>query len=155
MRTAIRPIRQDVFAVVLIASAAGWQQLREAFPDLRPGSALGNEWTSRAFGRRRIVFVNTGSDAVSAAATAQHAADQWRPVSFVVPGQTDESAADAFRWVAERNRIPLRHEPTLRAVLDEFGRAGAASEPDAVVPLTDGGPEGTAADIEAGSDRAI
>jgi hypothetical protein len=141
MRTAIRPIRQDVFAVVLVASADDWQELRNAFPDLRPGTALGNEWTSRAFGRKRVVFVNTGTDAVSAAATAQHAADQWRPALFLVPRNADDAAAHAFSWVAERNRIALQNHSSVRALLDELGGVPAVSEADAVVPLPNGGTE--------------
>jgi hypothetical protein len=141
MRTAIRPIRQDVFAVVLIASPKDWQELRDAFPDLRPGSALGNEWTSRAFGKRRVVFVYTGADVVSAAATAQHAADQWRPVLLLIPEGTEQAALDAFQWVAQRNRIALRMEPSLHALLDDLAGVPPASEANAVIPLADGGTE--------------
>jgi hypothetical protein len=141
MRTAIRPVRQDVFAVVLIASDEDWRQLRDVFPDMHPGSALGHEWTSRAFGNKRVVFVNTGSDSVSAAATAQHAADQWRPAAFFVPGTAQDSALLAFAWVAERNRIPLYDHSSVRSVLDELGGISAASEPDAVTPLPNSGTE--------------
>jgi hypothetical protein len=141
MRTAIRPVRQDVFAVVLIASDDDWRQLRDAFPDMHPGSALGNEWTSRAFGRKRVVFVNTGSDIVSAAATAQHAADQWRPAVFLVPAAVEDAARSAFVWVAERNRIPMRNHSSVGSILDELGGLPSASEPDAVAPLPNGSAE--------------
>ena len=121
MKTSIRPIRQDVYAVVLVASDENWQELRRAFPDLRPGLALGQEFTSRSFGKRRVVFMQTGSGSVSAAACAQHAADRWRPSRLLstVDGETAE--AEAFQWVAERNDIPLTHfsqdsEPFAEAV---------------------------------------
>jgi hypothetical protein len=142
MRTAIRPIRQDVYAVVLVASAQDWQELRDAFPELRPGSALGSEWTSRAFGRKRVVFVNTGEDTVSAAAIAQHAADHWRPSALLMPGSTAGSAVHAFQWVAERNRIPLRNQPSMQALLAELsGVPVLPSEPDAMIPLADSSSE--------------
>ena len=107
MKTSIRPIRQDVYAVVLVSSDENWQEVRRAFPDLRPGLALGREFTSRSFGKRRVVFMQTGTGTVSAAACAQHAADRWRPQMLLstVDGETAE--AEAFQWVAERNDIPL------------------------------------------------
>ena len=111
MKTSIRPIRQDVYAVVLVASDEHWQEVRRAFPDLRPGLALGHEFTSRSFGKRRVVFMQTGTGSVSAAACAQHAADRWRPsiLMSTVDGGCPE--AEAFAWVAERNDVPLTHFP--------------------------------------------
>lgn len=140
MKTAIRPIRRDVYAVVLISSEEDWQVLREAFPDLRPGSALGTEWTSRAFGRRRVVFVQTGSNPVGAAAHAQHAYDHWRPQRFIAAGATAEETLDAFAWVAEHNRILLEREgyDTVAVLLASFG---GSSVPDPVAALPDGGTE--------------
>lgn len=107
MKTSIRPIRQDVYAVVLVASDENWQEVRRAFPDLRPGLALGHEFASRSFGKRRVVFMQTGTGTISAAACAQHAADRWRPqiLMSTVDGETAE--AEAFQWVAERNDIAL------------------------------------------------
>jgi len=102
MKTAIRPVRQDVFAVVLVASAEDWSAVRESLPDLRPGLALNREWISRTFGRRRVVFVDAGEEPIAAAATAQHAVDQWRPDILL-----STADADAFYWVAENNRVPI------------------------------------------------
>ena len=142
MRTAIRPIRQDVYAVVLVASPRDWQELRDAFPELRPGSALGNEWTSRAFGKKRVVFVSTGEEAVSAAAISQHAADQWRPSFFLIPDNTVDSAAQAFHWVADRNRVNVQNHASMQALLAELaGSTVPQSVPDPVVPLPDSSPE--------------
>jgi hypothetical protein len=107
MKTSIRPIRQDVFAVVLVASAEYWQEIRRAFPDLRPGQSLGHEFTSRNFGRYRVVFMQTGTGSVSAAASAQHAADRWRPAVMMSTADTEGPEADAFAWVAERNGLSL------------------------------------------------
>lgn len=107
MKTSIRPIRQDVFAVVLVASDEDWQEVRRAFPDLRPGLALGHEFTSRSFGRRRVVFMQTGIGAVSAAACAQHATDRWRPAMLMSTVDCGGPEAEAFAWVAERNSVPL------------------------------------------------
>jgi hypothetical protein len=137
MKTAIRPIRRDVHAVVLISSEHDWQEMRDAFPDLRPGSALGTEWTSRAFGKRRVVFVQTGADPVAAAAHAQHAADHWRPHRFIAAGALEQGAATAFEWVAEHNRILLEREgfETIPELLASFGEP---SVPDPVVALPDG-----------------
>ena len=107
MKTSIRPIRQDVFAVVLVASDENWQEVRRAFPDLRPGLSLGREFTSRSFGRRRVVFMQTGSGAIPAAACAQHAADRWRPTMLLSSVEGGAEEAEAFAWVAERNGVPL------------------------------------------------
>lgn len=143
MKTSIRPIRQDVYAVVLVASDENWQEVRRAFPDLRPGSALGHEFTSRSFGKRRVVFMQTGRGTVSAAACAQHAADRWRPTMLIstVDGETPE--AEAFIWVAERNDIPL-------AQLHQDGEAfsdglaafltAASSKPKEVPPAAEPAP---------------
>lgn len=107
MKTAIRPIRQDVFAVVLVASDENWQEVRRAFPDLRPGLSLGHEFASRSFGRRRVVFMQTGSGAIAAAASAQHAADLWRPSMLLSTVDDGCPEAEAFAWVAERNSVRL------------------------------------------------
>jgi hypothetical protein len=137
MKTAIRPIRRDVYAVALISSEDDWQELREAFPDLRPGSALGTEWTSRAFGKRRVVFVQTAVDPVGAAAHAQHAVDHWKPQRLIVAGSLEDPVADAFDWVCRHNRIPLERDgfESIGALLASFGEP---SIPDPVVALPDG-----------------
>ena len=154
MRTAIRPVMQDVFAVVLVASAEDWSAVRESLPDLRPGLAVNREWISRTFGRRRVVFVHAGEEPIAAAATAQHAVDQWRPDVLL-----STSNAAAFQWVAENNRVPMwpvrDEEFTGPALLDGFeerlDRAApppkkAAADPpsiaDAVVALPDSRTEG-------------
>ena len=107
MKTSIRPIRQDVFAVVLVTSAENWQEIRRAFPDLRPGLSLGLEFTSRNFGRHRVVFMQTGTGSISAAASAQHAADRWRPAVMMSAADSESPEADAFAWVAEHNGLSL------------------------------------------------
>ena len=107
MKTSIRPIRQDVYAVVLVSSDENWQEVRRAFPDLRPGITLGHEFASRSFGKRRVVFMHTGTGSVSAAASAQHAADRWRPSVLMSTVNGDCPESEAFEWVAERNDIPL------------------------------------------------
>ena len=124
MKTSIRPIRQDVYAVVLVASDEYWQEVRRAFPDLRPGLALGREFTSRSFGKRRVVFMQTGTGSVSAAACAQHAADRWRPFMLMSTVDAASPEAEAFGWVAERNDVPLTSftggSSTFLEALDRF-----------------------------------
>ena len=143
MKTSIRPIRQDVYAVVLVASDENWQEVRRAFPDLRPGLALGHEFTSRTFGRRRVVIMQTGTGTVSAAACAQHAADRWRPAMLISSVDGDTPEAEAFIWVAERNDVPLAQ---LHHESEEFSEALAAflaaagAKPKQVPPAAEPGP---------------
>ena len=160
MRTAIRPVRQDVFAVVLVVSGEDWTGIRSAFPDLRPGLALNREWISRAFGRRRVVFVLTGDECIAASATAQHAVDQWRPLILLSTVPEDSEEAKAFRWVAENNRVPLlpaRDEASgdggfLDGFEERLERAAPnpprrpVSVPDAEVVGPDGSAKGTPPD---------
>lgn len=102
MTMPIRPLRQDVHAVVLVPSQERWQSLRETYETLRPGVALGREFLSRNFGKRRVVFVNTGEEAVEAAVSAQYAVDRWSPDVLACDGGNG-----AFDHVAMRNGMTL------------------------------------------------
>jgi hypothetical protein len=102
MTKPIRPLKQDVHAVVLVPSEIEWQALRQSYEDLRPGIALGREFLSRNFGRRRVVFVNTGEDSVEAAVSAQYAVDRWSPRVLA-----SDSEHPAFTHVASRNGLRL------------------------------------------------
>jgi hypothetical protein len=102
MTMPIRPLRQDVHAVVLVPSRERWQSLRQAYEDLRPGVALGREYLSRSFGRRRVVLVHTGHEAVEAAVSAQYAVDRWNPHVLACDGGNE-----AFDHVAMRNGMKL------------------------------------------------
>jgi hypothetical protein len=102
MTKPIRPLKQDVHAVVLVPSDGDWQALRQAYEDLRPGMALGHEFLSRNFGRRRVVFVHTGDDPVDAAISAQYAVDRWSPRLLA-----SDAENHAFTHVALRNGLQL------------------------------------------------
>jgi hypothetical protein len=98
----IRPLRQDVHAVVLVPSDDGWSKLRQTYDNLRPGVALGREYLSRNFGRRRVVFVHTGENPVEAAVSAQYAIDRWTPQVLA-----SDTTHEAFDHVAMRNGLQL------------------------------------------------
>jgi hypothetical protein len=102
MTKPIRPLKQDVHAVVLVPSELDWQDLRHAYEELRPGIGLGREFLSRNFGLRRVVFLHTGEDDVEAAVSAQYAVDRWSP--RVLASDSDH---DAYSHVAARNGLSL------------------------------------------------
>jgi hypothetical protein len=102
MSTPVRPLRQDVYAVALIARDQDWDELRAAWESARPGLALGREWMSRVHGRKRIVMIHTGEDELAAAVSAQYAVDRWKP--RVLAAATPMTA---FSHVADRNNLRL------------------------------------------------
>lgn len=129
MTKPIRPLKQDVHAVVLVPSNPEWQQVRQSYEDLRPGIGLGHEFLSRNFGRRRVVFFHTGGDEVEAAVSAQYAIDRWSP--RVLASDTDH---EAFSHVANRNGLPLMRVEELE--LTSPVPAAAAAEDLVSVPDT-------------------
>jgi hypothetical protein len=129
----IRPLRQDVHAVVLIPSQQQWEVLRTEYDELRPGISLGREFLSRNFGRRRVVFLHTGDDAVEAAVSAQYAVDRWSPRVLAFHG-----AHDSFDHVAARNGLELIPVEDL-----QIQAAAPQTEPDSMPAATahpDGAP---------------
>lgn len=102
MTRPIRPIQQDVYAVVLIPSCDDWRSLCGAYDDLRPGVAFGHEFLSLHFGPRRVVYVHTGDEPIEAAVSSQYAIDRWNPRIVA-----SRATLDAYTYVAERNGRPL------------------------------------------------
>jgi hypothetical protein len=111
MSTPVRPLRQDVYAVALIARDQDWDELRSAWESARPGLALGREWMSRVHGRKRIVMIHTGEEEMAAAVSAQYAVDRWKP--RVLAAATPMAA---FAHVAGRNHLRLTARETDDAV---------------------------------------
>ena len=99
-------------------SESEWEAVRHSYEDLRPGMALGREFLSRSFGRRRVVFVHTGENPVEAAVSAQYAVDRWSP--RVLASDTEH---DAFMHVASRNGLPLTPVDSLGLVVSDFVNA--------------------------------
>jgi hypothetical protein len=112
MSTPVRPLRQDVYAVALIARDADWDEVRTAWESARPGLALGREWMWRVHGRKRIVLMHTGEEEMPAAVSAQYAVDRWKPRVLAAA-----TPMDAFSHVAGRNNLPLeQREPDESAI---------------------------------------
>lgn len=120
----IRPLRQDVHAVVLVPCNDRWQNLRQTYDSLRPGMALGCEFLSRNFGRLRLVFLNTGDEAIEAAVSAQYAVDRWAPRRLAFDG-----AHEAFEHVAVRNGLSLTPVEELWETLEPVAPAEPRKEP--------------------------
>lgn len=141
MTKPIRPLMQDVHAVVLVSSKSEWQELRHSYEDLRPGIALGHEFLSRNFGRRRVVFVHTGEERMEAAVLAQYAVDRWSP-RMLASGSEHE----AYTHVASRNGLTLRRTGELNL---DLAAVAKTADRDGSVPNV-----ATSADVQTIEDIA-
>lgn len=107
MKSAMRPVRTDVFAVVVVCTPERWDEIRSEFGEPGPGRSRGREFVSRTYDNRRVVFLSAGEGLVAIAAAAQFAVDRWQP-RFLM--RTDDASADlaaAIEEVAAINDIPL------------------------------------------------
>lgn len=103
MTSAIRPIRIDVLAVVLVGSDERWLHWKTAYAADRAGVSLWGEFFIRGVGWHRVIFFHTGAGEVAEAAGTQFALDRWRPALLA----TAEPASDAMTAVASRNGVEL------------------------------------------------
>lgn len=79
MKPVMRPVRLQVFAVVIVCTPAQWDEIRSQFDTLLPGLSQGREYLSRTYGMRRVVFLRAGDGLVATAAATQFAIDRWKP----------------------------------------------------------------------------
>lgn len=109
MKHAIRPVRLQVYGVVLVCNAALWEELRGQFAGLRPGITQGREYYSRTFTNRRVVVLRAGEGTIAAASAAQFAIDHWNPKILMMTSSAD-GEAEAVREVGEINGTSLLPE---------------------------------------------
>ncbi len=119
MKHALRPVRLQVYAVVLVCTAEQWSAVQTQFPNSRPGIVRGREFLSRNWGPRRVVLVRVGDGAVGAAATAQFGIDRWDPDVLMSTIAAEESEIEAIRTVARMNGVPLIAEPIVATNLED------------------------------------
>lgn len=119
MKQALRPVRLQVYAVVLVCTAEQWIAVQTQFPNSRPGSFRGREFLSRNWGTRRVVFVRVGEGVIAAAATAQFGIDRWDPDVLMSTAAEEDSCANAIHHVAEMNGVPMIAEPIVATNLED------------------------------------
>jgi hypothetical protein len=110
MRHARRPIRLDVYAVVLVCTPERWDEVRQQFSGVSPGISQGREFLSRTYANRRVVLLRSGEGVVAAAAAAQFAIDRWNP-RVVMRTASDEGQEAAIEEVSRINGAALLAEP--------------------------------------------
>ena len=110
MRHARRPIRLDVYAVVLVCTQERWDEVRQQFSSVSPGISQGREFLSRTYANRRVVLVRSGEGIVAAAAAAQFAIDRWNP-RIVMRTASDEGQEAAIEEVSRMNGAALLADP--------------------------------------------
>ncbi len=118
MKTALRPVRLQVFSVVLVCSPDHWQAVLTQFPNTRPGLFQGRSFLSRNFGPRRVVLLRCGQGSVPAAADAQFAIDRWHP-SVLMATETQGDEVSALHQVAAINGVFVVERRVLPASLDQ------------------------------------
>jgi hypothetical protein len=119
MKHALRPVRLQVYAVVLVCTAEQWSAVQTQFPNSRPGSFRGREFLSRNWGTSRVVFLRVGDGLVSTAATAQFGIDRWDPEVLMSTMADEDGTAAAIRRVAEMNGVPVVAEAIVATNLDD------------------------------------
>lgn len=123
MTSAIRPIRIDVLAVVLVGSDERWARWKTAYGAERAGVTVWGEFFIRGVGWHRVIFFHTGAGPVAEAAGIQFALDRWRPALLA----TAEPVSDAVSAVADRNGIDLITVPSQEPSEDDADVTGAVT----------------------------
>jgi hypothetical protein len=130
MRQTLRPVRLQVYAVVLVHTDEQWAAVQLQFPNSRPGSFRGREFLSRNWGPRRVVLLRVGEGVILSAATAQFGIDRWEPEVLMSTLAAAEADGQAVRTVATMNGVRLVEQPIAAANLeDSVPLAIAASKP--------------------------
>lgn len=119
MKNALRPVRLQVYAVVLVCTADQWSAVQTQFPNTRPGSFRGREFLSRNWGTHRVVFLRVGEGTIACAATAQFGIDRWDPDVLMSTIPSDEAGNEAIRIVAELNGVTVVSEPIVATNLED------------------------------------
>ena len=119
MKTALRPVRLQVYAVVLVNTAEQWTYIEKQFPNTRPGVFRGRQFLSRNFGTKRVVFLRGGETRVLAAAAAQFGIDRWNPMLIMTTADEGVDAVESVAEVCEINGVRLLSEPVTAANIED------------------------------------
>jgi len=118
MKNSLRPVRLQVYSVVLVCTPEQWSDVQKQFPNSRPGVLRGRHFLSRNFGTKRVVFLNSGDGVVAAASAAQFAIDRWNP-TVLMSTSSREDCETAVVEVCEINGIRLLPEPVVATNIED------------------------------------
>ncbi|MBC7925263.1 MAG: hypothetical protein H7039_06355 [Bryobacteraceae bacterium] len=113
MKAALRPVRLQVHAVVIVCTDDHWESVQLQFPNTRPGIFRGRQFLSRNWGTKRFVFLRAGESLVALAATTQFGIDRWNPGIILTT-----SHSPAVDEVCGLNGVPIEPEPITAASLE-------------------------------------
>lgn len=112
---------------VVVSADAEWRAVRRLFPDAELGTTPFGEYFPRTFTQdaRSIgaTVLHGGWGKVSAAASAQHALDRWRPELIVNLG-----TCGGFAGRIERGEIVMAERTVIYDIIEQMGSAQAAIE---------------------------
>src|SRR4051794_23537869 len=107
MKNALRPVRLQVYAVVLVSTPEQWSFVEKQFPNTRPGLFRGRQFLSRNFGTKRVVFLRSGEGCIRAAAAAQFGIDRWNPLLLMTTAEAGDDALNSIAEVCTINGVRL------------------------------------------------
>ena len=119
MKNALRPVRLQVYAVVIVSSTEDWSFVEKQFPNTRPGLFRGRQFLSRNFGTKRVVFLRAGEGKVHAAAAAQFGIDRWNPLLMMTTAEPANDTLESVSEVCAINGVRLLPEPVAAANIEE------------------------------------
>lgn len=119
MKNSLRPVRLQVYAVVLVSTPGQWSFVEKQFPNTRPGVFRGRQFFSRNFGTKRVVFLRAGEGEVHAAAATQFGIDRWNPLVVMSTAEQDDPALSAISQVCELNGVRLVSETIAAASIGD------------------------------------
>lgn len=85
--------------VVIISANAEWREVRKYFPAAKISRSPFGEYFEIPIGRERVLFFHGGWGKISAAATAQHVIDRWKPAVLLNLGTCGGIAGRIERYV--------------------------------------------------------
>jgi len=117
MKNALRPVRLQVYAVVLVCTAEQWDAVEKQFPNSRAGLFQGRQFLSRNFGTRRIVLLRCGTGVIATAAATQFAIDRWNPTLLMMTAPGDGEFL-AIQEVSQINGIRIAEQIVMATAID-------------------------------------
>jgi len=119
MKHALRPVRLQVYAVVLVSTPEQWIFVEKQFPNTRPGLFRGRQFFSRNFGTKRVVFLRAGDGEIHAAAATQFGIDRWNPLVFLTTAEQDDPVLSAIPQICELNGVRLAAETVAASSIED------------------------------------
>lgn len=112
---------------VVVSADAEWRAVRRLFPEAEPGATPFGEYFALTLthGSESIeaIVLHGGWGKVSAAASAQHALDRWRPELIVNLG-----TCGGFAGKIERGEIVMAERTVIYDIIEQMGSAEEAIE---------------------------